>query len=387
MALTILYTPPAFSSAQDDVIYTVSETVKTADPTTYPNYKFIADIYVNGTMVTRLKKVQDPVTGIGIFNIGEVIRNYVVPVFNPSPNVLVAQELGEGSFSARVQVKFGEEYAFTSFYNVTVDIPRRYYNNYNGRLKGLDSSLQPFANRVASGRPVRNSVFLNSTFALLSFFNTSTSAVPVKVTPVGGGSVYNTTFTPSDINNMAVLNLAPKALNALHPGTITAATRFYAVQIGLIVYEFEVICEPIYEPYTVHFLNKYGGFDTKIFSKVSRNTIKIDRKAYGKLRFQVGSDGIPSYVNSNGVYNESRSTYSSQFTEAMVLNSDLLTDEEYVWLQELVVSPMVYLQDGQYFFPCGITDTDYEPKQFRNDELTNLTINIEFGNQLNAQYR
>ena len=94
-----------------------------------------------------------------------------------------------------------------------------------------------------------------------------------------------------------------------------------------------------------------------------------------------------SYRNSNNVYNESRSVYSSQFKEKMSLNTDLLTDTEYLWLEQLVLSPMVYLEENGYFFPVVITENNYEPKKVINDDLTNLNISIEFGEQNNTQYR
>jgi hypothetical protein len=56
-------------------------------------------------------------------------------------------------------------------------------------------------------------------------------------------------------------------------------------------------------------------------------------------------------------------------------------------LADLILSPMVFIEDGGYFFPCVITDTNYEVKKFINDDLTNLTISVEFGKQLNAQFR
>jgi hypothetical protein len=52
---------------------------------------------------------------------------------------------------------------------------------------------------------------------------------------------------------------------------------------------------------------------------------------------------------------------------------------------DLILSPMVFIEDGGYFFPCVISDSNYEPKKFINDDLTNLTMNVEFGKQLNAQ--
>jgi hypothetical protein len=58
--MTILATPPSFSSLQDDLVYTVSEPTHTSDPVTYPNYKFIGDVYVGSTLIARIKKVPIP---------------------------------------------------------------------------------------------------------------------------------------------------------------------------------------------------------------------------------------------------------------------------------------------------------------------------------------
>ena len=109
--ITIQATPPAYSSVHGDLIYTVAEVVHTADPITYPNYKFIGDVYINSTLVARIKKVPDPVTKIGIFNVGQVVRNYIATTFNPTANSLVAQSLSLGQFNLSVTMKFGEEYA------------------------------------------------------------------------------------------------------------------------------------------------------------------------------------------------------------------------------------------------------------------------------------
>lgn len=387
MAYTITDTPDTYASLHDDLIYTVAFPEHIADPVTYPNYKFIGDVYVDGTMIARIKKIQDPVTGVGIFNVGQLIRNYITNVFNPSVNVIVAQQLGNSVFRANVVMKFGEEYNSASYLDQVVDSTRVYFNNYNGRLKGATSSMAALADKVASNRPLQNETFLTSIYNFIPYFPTTTSAVAFVVTPTGGGVVYSTTFTPGNALDLQVLNVSPVAINAVAPGTITAATRSYTVQIGGQTYTFNIICEAIYTVYMIHFLNQYGGFESKLFTKVSRKNYDIVRKDFGKLPYIVDASGIVTFKNSNGVYNESRSVYSVQYKEKVTLNSDLLTDQEYIWLSDLILSPMVYLEESGYFFPCIISDSSYEPKKVINDDLTNLTINLEFGTQLNAQYR
>lgn len=387
MSYDIKAFPAAYSSAHGDLIYTVADTVKVADPVTYPNLKFIADVYIGGNLIARIKKIPDPTTGIGIFNIGPVVRSCLNTLFNPLPNSLVSQEFGDGAFNITVTMKFGEEYSFTDFLNVTVDSPRIFFNNYNGRLVGITSSLIGFTDRVVSNRPFVGQTLFSSAYNLLPYFPISTAPVPIIITPYGGGAVVSTSFTPSAVNNLQLLNVSPVALNSGHPGAITPATYMYTIQIGIFTYTYNVICEPMYQVSMVHFLNQYGGFDSKLFTKVSRRTFDITKADFGKLPYTVDGAGNVSYKSNNGVYNESRSVYSSQYNEKLQLNSDLLTDQEYSWLADLLRSPMIYIEDGGYIFPCVVTDTTYEPKKSVNDDLTNLTINIEYGTQLNAQFR
>lgn len=101
----------------------------------------------------------------------------------------------------------------------------------------------------------------------------------------------------------------------------------------------------------------------------------------------MNASGEVDYYNSNNVYNETRSVYASQYKEKMTLNTDILTDEEYDWLADLILSPMVFIEMNSYFIPCVIVRNNYEFKKVINDKLTNLTIDIEFGEQFNAQYR
>lgn len=386
--ITIQATPPTYSSVQGDLIYTVAEVVHTADPVTYPNYKFIGDVYINSTLVARIKKVPDPSTKIGIFNIGQIVRNYIATTFNPTANSLIAQSLSAGQFNLSVTMKFGEEYAFTSYYSLITDSARVFYNNYNGRGQFINISTK--ANIFASNRPSATPL-INSSFNFVPFFAATTGPYTLSVSTYNYSNALIATntysFSPGAINDLMIFNFSTSGINAQFAGMITASVKFYLVTIGGSAYRFNPTCESINPIFTVHFLNSYGGFESKDFTKVSRKTIAIEKKDFGKLPYTVDSSGVVSYKNSNNVFNETRSVYATQYKEKLVLNSDNLTDAEYIWLQELVLSPMVYIEESGSFFPCVVVATDYEPKKYINDDLTNLTINVEFGNQLNSQYR
>ncbi len=380
--MTITYFPAALASVHDDLVFTVTD-AHTNDPVTYPNYKFIADVYVNGVQVARLKKAPNPITLVGIFDVSPVVRNYLQAVFAPTLN-LQSFQLGQSEFYIDLQVKFGEEYGFTSYYNLVTSSMLKVYNNYNRQLFGTATSLYGKNDNVITNMPF-GQVFLNQDYSFISYFPTSTSAVTIDITP-DNGSLFSTSITPSTAYFGQILNVTPNVINALSANKINGGTSYYTVNIGGETYRYNIICEARYDVYELHWLNQYGGYDSKLFTKVSRKQVPIQRASFNTLPYTVDGSGNVAYYSGH-TYNETVHNYANQFTEKLVLNSDLLTDSEYEWLYDLLVSPQVYIYMNGYFKSVVITDNNYEVKKRINDNLTNLTITIDLSKQLNSQYR
>lgn len=391
--MTIQYTPGTYYSAHGDLLFTVADIVKASDPVTYPDYKYIADVYIGAVKVVTLKAVPRPDNKIGIFNIGPVVRNYVAATFNPAPSTIPCQTMGSEAFFITVTVKFGEDYNFVTYSDVVVDSARVYFNHYNGRVLGASTSLAVYADKPLTVRPLNTPARPASLFNFIPYFPTTTATVTITIKTYDYSNTLvqtlTTTFTPAAAFILQQFNFSKSAINAIFAGAINDSVKNFTVSFdgGTTVYRFDLACEPIYEVFTVHFLNRFGGFESRDFTKVSRKTIDIDKQEFGKLPYTMDSSGIISYYNSNNVYNETRSVYASEYKEKLVLNTDILTDQEYSWLGDLVISPMVYLETGGYFIPVAIKGNNYEFKKYINDEMSNLTINIEYGESFNAQYR
>jgi hypothetical protein len=393
MAIVINNTPPEFASAHDDLIFTVYESTKANDPVTYPDYRYVCDVYIGATMVVRLKSYPRPDNKRGVFNIGSVIRNYIAANFSPTDFQVRAQQMGVGEFFIKATVKFGEEYNFVLYTNLTVDSERTYYNNYIGRLVTSTQPLYSVQNKIASARP-RTPINRSATRCFLAYFPANADPVSMRVRTYSGSVMVDSrteSFTPDAAFTLQLFNVAPNTLNALWPGIINDAVDNYSVEllseVPYTIRRFDLVCEPRYSVYYLHFLNRYGGFDTKEFSKVSRKEINITKEEFGRTPYMIDASGMVSYYNSNNVYHESRATYSSQYSEKMTLNTDILTDEEYQWLGDLALSPLVYFEDFGHYVPVSVSMPTYDFRKRINDKLTNLPVVIEFGNQLNAQYR
>lgn len=400
----ILTTPSTIirPSLQDDILFVVYDGVKANDPVTYPDYRYICDVYNGDELVARLKAYPQPDTKFGVFNISNVLRNYCIPILNPDANTFVAQTMSTGDWNISGTCIFGEEYDFVQFLNVSGDTGVIYYNHYNGRKLGTNSN---FTNEVTfkSERPRVTSIHRETGNCFIPYLNASLSNnVQVTVTLYDSNDSVLATKTAAEVipvlRTLGIVNIGIDGINAFMTGTgsVTDSTAYYIVTLASVLQPSQTIrvnllCESKYEVYTVHFLNRWGGWETQDFTKRSNKSIEITKSDFGKLPYTISAAGVPEYYNSNNVYNETRSVYASQYKEKLTLNSDNLSDDEYIWLQDLVLSPMVFIEmdsgSDTYFIPCVITDTNYDIKKGVNEKTSNLIINIEFGDRFNAQYR
>ena len=127
-----------------------------------------------------------------------------------------------------------------------------------------------------------------------------------------------------------------------------------------------------YESIRIHFLNKLGGFDSFTFDLLSRENNAIERKKYRR--------NVGAYSGATYIYNDlqrSNIIYDTQVSETMILNSNWINDAEAVWLEELLTSPITYMETANGIEVVNVTDSAYETKKTVNDKLFNLQISIE----------
>ena len=411
MAITIQANPSTYYSVNGDVLFVVCDIVKASDPVTYPDYRYVCDIYVASTLVARLKAYPLPDNKMGVFNVGNILRSYMATTFSPT-SAIRAQQLGVNEFNLVATMKFGEEYSTTLTTNITVDSARTYFNHYNGRMLGVLSNLSDLTDKPLTTRTVYTAlsvlntgypVDVNNKNNYVPYLPSTTGSVTLTITSWTAAGVQintqNVAYSPAAANTQQLYNLSPTVINAAYPGLIPlTVASYYTVQFvnAVILLDriirFNLTCEPKFDIYNIHFLNKWGGFESRGFNKVSRKVIDVDKSEFGKLGYTLDSSGVVSYKDSNNVYKDNRTVFSSHYKEKMTLNTDVLIDIEYTWLAELILSPMVYIEmeDSSgtvYFVPCVITENNYEFRKRVNDKLTNLTLQIEFGDQFNTQYR
>lgn len=381
--MTFESTPVQYSAVNDPLVYVVYD-AHAANPTTYPNYKYIAELEINGVQVFKGKYFPHPTSNRGIIDLGSVIREYCVQSFGADVgNAMLADEMGEGEFRVSCVVKIREEYGTTTSAVLITDSSRVFFNYYNGRFPGFES-LSAYDDDVISDRPLPIELTFTAGNYFIPYFAELSTAFNVVVT--GGTSTRTKVITPTTTNTMQLINISPGAINDEYPGNFTTSSTAYTVQIGTKTYQVKIICAGLYKNYYVHFLNKWGGYESMMFNKVSRKTFDIEKKTFKQLPYRVSATGVVSVINNLTMYKQT-TQFAGRFRERLRLNTDFLTDADYQWLSQLVTSPEVFVEDEGELYPVVLTGNNYEFKEHIVDGLINLMIDVDFGATYKTQFQ
>lgn len=392
MAITEKSTPAAYTSAHGDVFY-----VALSDNIAQPNFKYVFDVYVAAVLVARLKIFPEPNFSLGICNVGEIVRSYLSNNYFIGQSTYWSPAGGDGRLLKEVVIKYGEEYGLTVtlYTNLVTASAVNVYNYYRDILyRNISNPLSTKVNNFLTSGPSTRTVALTENM-FMYYWNTSQ-------TGSGFDIVYrkyssNGTLLGTSTNGVLTaqvlhcLNIGPLAAPG---GFIDSAVAYYTVTVDngntpclitLTVDQF-----PKYSTYNIVFFNQWGGFESVPFRMKSGRKVEGEKKSFGRRDYTYGSSGVIEYIETNNVLRGDSLTYFSKYNHKYRLSTDLLSDAEFAWLQQLVVSPLVYIElfsgSTAYYLPVKIAANSFDIKTQRNDKLNALEIDIEVLQQFNTQF-
>lgn len=375
MPITLYTAPSDSSSLANEMLFVAFEGTKAYDETTYPDYKYVLDLYVDSVLVQRQKVRPRPDNRLGIFDVSTELRNYVTYGLSAAS--------AKVDYDAKIayRVKLGEEYDGTLYTNIVVDgSDRTAFKSYAQRPFTTSAII---ANGLVSNMPRIRNYHNEQPWMIFPIYSSGAIADSKLDLKDSNGSttstqtVTNSDYTPAKIRQINFGQTFADAVNSVN---------FYGGGIGNAV-KLNILCNDKFPAHTLAWLNPYGGYESQSFGLVSKKSIEIERKDFTKLNYEFNVSGVVSY-DSNDVFYGGKKGYATTNKIKMLFTSHLLTDAEYTWLAEMFTSPDVYLYDGtrSKFIPVTITDNNYEYRTYKNSRLTPLQFNVEFSDQYNAQF-
>ena len=380
MAVTIV-NPSIYSSIQDDLW-----TIASSNNSGQTDFKFVFDVYNGANQLVRCKVYPDPTNGKGYFDAGPVVRNEVdyswfIPVNGNSNFLKDATDKVSQTYNIRV----GEDFSGVTTLNLASGNITA-YNYAPSIFKRRQTTIDSFADKWLTNRPLTGKCDFNSKLLIPYYAKYVTDdAISLKI--VLNGNTYSVRTEDMFQTQFWQLNIGPKAINTGYGSTlITENTNYYDCYFfyngGNQPATFRVVldCYPTYTPYNLYFINQYGMFDTAAFNLVSKLNLDTERKSFTKLnkKFNTGSVG---YYDSNNVYYESKINYASKTNWTYKLNMDFMTDAEYIWLAELITSPLIYMEIDSNYYPVTIKNTNYEYIKHNVQGLRTLELDIELNQE------
>ena len=374
------------------------------------NFRYICDLYINGTKVYTDKIFPDPNTGYGFFLLSRVLQDYIATT--AVANTITAFNLGAGSSapsaSLSVYCKFGEEYDLTTTCDGTVlqytnlatsntfyvyegafdyeDFPNYTYTDY---VMGTASATASKSFLTNSPREV--DVTYNDSYYLdfLSLQPLSTShRMYIEFTYVDN-TTSTTYLTSAALTNVRRYRLAvgPYNLNKIYGSpVIYQGVRSYKIWLSYgAIKQSEVFTFNVKDPKTFTtrfgFVGLLGGIESFTFYHRNLKSFNIDRKTYERT---LGSNN--SSVWKYNVGDRGTTTYKVSATEVHKVGS-FCSREASDWLYEMWLSPDVWvyrrpeLQEIRIYDELGI----YLPYQASNTRIlfwVNDTTGLSAGDYL-----
>lgn len=389
MAVTIQQEPQLFSPASNPLVFTF-----TSDQTGQQNFSYIVEMYVNGSLHSTHQVFPESTTA-GKFDASQIMRSVV----NSDLPSLTTVQMNYSNAVAEYEILVYEKYG---------DPPTPQANASSNTLKAFNGSLRhsdwisfdyaqydpglvqgslfmtnfPRNKRALVG--IRDNVFLGAFQSIAA-----PCTLFIELYDITGSSIVSD-FIALTNDDLILLNLNPDLIQAETSitGVDFDSCFYYTVYIDYagvsntetFTFYMDTECNR-YDRRRIHWLNKYGVWDSFTFTLVSQESTNVTASQYSREKGAWNGD-LYEYP----LYQGEKVTYNKYATDTMIINSDWIHEYVQNWLaREIYESPVVYLDNTGGFEPLNITNANYTLKQKRKDGLMQEQLQVDKTYTYNSQ--
>lgn len=395
MAITVNSIPEQYASLHDDLWFVVDSTNKASS-----NFKYVFDVYVDAVLVARIKQFPDVTSTKGIFNAGNIMRNYATSYFEPNPSTLLFSASNNNIYK-EYTIKYGEEYGGVTYTNLleqTYVAFNFYYPDFYNPAQS-PTYYKSYINKWLTNRDLSNvecAFTDNLHIGWMNASGVSTNVYPSVQLYNENGTTSGSAVTTSPISQstFSLFNISPGAINTFYGSTVIPSTAYsYGIKLhngtsfGDEV-RVKLVCNPNYSPIALHFLNQLGGYDTMHFRLVNKESRNVESKQYqeSKFRYNASFTAMRMYDDFRRI-NAGATKYVVEHSTSYKLRSNYLNATDYNWLRELIQSPEVYFEQGDYYYPVVTMTSNWEEKKRIADKMFNLELDVQIANKKYSQFR
>jgi len=137
------------------------------------------------------------------------------------------------------------------------------------------------------------------------------------------------------------------------------------------------ICEPKFTPYKVTFINKYGALQDLYFFKKTTEKFNVTDSTYK-------TNIIENTTGSYNTYKAQKQRYNVNAITSLSMNTGFILEDMNSAIEELFLSENVWIRFDSKTLPVVPTSKSFQQKTVLNDKLINYTVDFEFAfNKIN----
>ena len=399
MAITFHTQPQIFTPGSNPVVWTFS-----SDETAQANFSYIVEVYVN-TILHSTHQVFEQSGIYSKFNASEIARallssplvldGTLVTLYSSAFDLIeitVYEQYGtppaiEASDSSQAKYVFNAALRHQDFvnwdfnlYNIStgnsIGSGMKYLTSWPRTYKylcGLNEKV--FLGFISddTGLAVDIRLYNSANSLIVSSLGNSITYQPLNVIDASPQNIINNTAITS--GNFSTCVYYTVRTNGTGGGAFFGRSEVFKIYI-------DTECQR-YPSRRLHWLNKFGVWDSFTFDLVSTDSTKVEGNRYEKEK---GIWDAENYVYP--LYQGEGTTFSKRAEDTLTLNSDWIKEDVQQWLvRELYESPKVYLESDGNFEPVNVTNASYKLKVSRRDgliqELVEISRTYIYNSQLN----
>lgn len=375
MSLTITSQPTAnLLSAGNNNFYCVSGTTVSVSGVT--EYKYKADLFIGGEYSTTLTAFPEPGTNFGVFNLLNILNNYVTYDFPVSGSTTITTSVFNqcpNSFNV-AQLSFYEEYVTgTTFVTSAYGPSSSELTFINSSFSYKDSLLFNLSNYVL-GTSTRKFLLTNqdATSYLFPAYSDMHSWLHYFQDGEADLQIFTYDASKTFIRSQIISNPFPSYVGVVNVATgmpelsasidFTGAAYYTITMVNggsavsqTIWYQVLQNCGRFAPTsYKIYWLGAFGEINSWYFTKKAVITSNKTQSTYKKMLGKANASGQVV----QRTYDHQVTPFYTSVNDEIVLSTDFLSDQDVLFLKGLYQSPIVYMQDQSGIIQAITIDQD-----------------------------
>ena len=192
---------------------------------------------------------------------------------------------------------------------------------------------------------------------------------------------YDSQYWRIAIGPQDIANIDASLMTGSTPSTVLNGAKSYTIMLlnstnvqesEAVTFNLDQQCSK-YEPVRLHWLNRLGGVDSFNFNLKSIDKTDVKRESYHQQHHTFTGFTYDYTKASRG-----QTDYDIQMTEKLTVNTDYVTEDESIWMEDLFTSPVLYREVNNELIAMNITGKSIQKKTSLNDKLMQYKFELNY---------